>query len=125
MKSFFYVVIAGLLAIAGYMTYDRFSGPSAEDNTLAQAQGVPPPPARLPGVANPAQPAPATSPTQPETIVQEVQQEVQEAAPPPVEVGPSPSYEPDMSADQPQANTDADEGGYCAQNPNTSVCSGG
>ena len=90
MKSFLYVIIAGLLAVAGYMAYDRFSGPTAEDNTLAAAQGVPPPPARLPAAPNAAQ-QPATAPAQTETVVQEVQQPEPEAAPAPAEEGPSPS----------------------------------
>jgi hypothetical protein len=93
MKAILYFLIAMLVAGAGYLAFERFMESSAADNTLAQAQGTPPPPARLP--ATPLQGA-APEPAPPQTVVTEVVEEQPAAeAPPPAPIATqSRSYEP-------------------------------
>lgn len=112
MKSILYLLIAGLLAGAGYLAYERFavSGSSADENTLAQAQGTPPPPARLPTL-----PQEGEQPTEEPEVVEEIieEPEVEESTeappPPPVPTPTATSYAPN-----PNAMPDVSEEEFCA-----------
>ena len=116
MKSVLYFLIAALMAGAGYLGYERFVGSSssADENTLAQAQGVPPPPARLPTLAQAGEPPAARLPD--EEVTEEEEPEVE----PTPTATPTRSYEPDVATGgpppgggDPNAMPDVSEEEFC------------
>ena len=106
MKSLLYLLLAGLVVATGYLGYERFVAQnSADANTLGVAQGSPPPPARLPQLAQDGAAVPARLPEG-----EEPAPEPTATTPPPVAPveTPGPDYEPPVEEeeDDPEGNPD-------------------